>query len=170
MCGEGAGPDAGSAGVAAVAVEKTVHIEGLRELQTALHELPKATAKNVMRRVLLERAKPIADSASSRARVRSGALKTSFKAGTKLSRRQKSENGSLGDTVEVYIGPSPLVQAITEEFGTDKVTANPMLRPAWHSGKDKVLEGIKEDMWKEIKKAADRLARKAAKAARAAGG
>lgn len=153
-----------------MAAEKTVHIEGLKELQTALQQLPRATAKNVMRRVLLERAKPIAESASSRARVRTGTLKTSFKAGTKLSRRQKKSVGSIGDTVEVYIGPAPLVQAITEEFGTDKVAANPMLRPAWHAGKDKVLLGLREDLWKEIKKAAERLARKAAKAARAASG
>lgn len=143
-----------------------VHVDGLSELKDALHELPKATAKNVMKRVLVKRGQPIAQHASSLARQKTGALKISFKVGTKLSRRQKAAHSKEGpDEVEVFIGPSPLVQAITEEFGTSKQAAHPMLRPAWDSGKLAVLEGIGKDIWEEIEKAAARLARKAARRA-----
>ena len=148
--------------------KEIVRVDGLRELEAALLELPRATAKNVMRRVLLKRGKPIADAAASRARVDKNKLKPSFKVGTQLSRRQKAE-AETKSSVQVYIGPDPLVQAITEEFGTESVPANPMLRPAWEAGKDAVLVGIGQDMWAEIKKAAERKARKEARASKAGG-
>lgn len=52
----------------------TVKIEGLSELKAALEELPKATTKSVMRKVLIARAKPIAEAAKALAPVRQGAL------------------------------------------------------------------------------------------------
>jgi hypothetical protein len=39
-------------------------LEGFKELDRALGKLPKATAKNVLRRTLIKAAKPIDDDAS----------------------------------------------------------------------------------------------------------
>ena len=142
-----------------------VRVEGLRELQDALQELPKLTAKNVMKRVLTKRAQPIADDAESRVRVKSGKLKISVGVGTKLSRRQRGMHQKAAqDEVEVFVGPGALQQATTEEFGTYKQAAHPYMRPAWDAHKGKLLEGIREDLQQEIIKAAARIARKAAKA------
>lgn len=45
-------------------MKTTVKVEGLRELDAALGELPKATARNTLLRVLRKAGKPIADRAS----------------------------------------------------------------------------------------------------------
>src|SRR5262245_20653798 len=57
----------------------TVKVEGLREIKDALNELPKATAKNVMLRVLKTWAEPIADAARQLAPVDKGDLKRSIR-------------------------------------------------------------------------------------------
>jgi HK97 gp10 family phage protein len=59
----------------------SIRLEGLKELETALKELPKATGKNVIRRTLILAAQPIADQARAMAPVgppRPGELKKSI--------------------------------------------------------------------------------------------
>jgi HK97 gp10 family phage protein len=66
----------------ASAITGTIKIEGLKELETALKELPKATGKNVIRRALVQAAQPIADMARAMAPVgppKPGQLKESIK-------------------------------------------------------------------------------------------
>jgi hypothetical protein len=41
----------------------TIKIEGLSDVMSALRDLPNSTAKNVMKRVLLARAAPVAEAA-----------------------------------------------------------------------------------------------------------
>ena len=55
-------------------------------------------------------------------------------------------------------------QAVMQEFGTEHHGPQPFLRPAWDGGKMRMLSGIKRDLWAEIKRAADRVARKRARA------
>lgn len=142
----------------------TVKVEGLREVKAALRELPDATAKNVLRRVGRKRMKPVADRARDLAREDEGDLKASIRVGSKLSRRQRRAHRKVDrDDIEVHAGPGPLPQAITEEFGTEDQAPHPSMRPAWDAEKGGVLAGIKDDLWTEIRKSADRLARKAAK-------
>jgi HK97 gp10 family phage protein len=138
------------------------HVEGLSELEDALAEFPKATAKNVLKRMLMKAGQPVADDAEVRARRRSGKLKQSFGVSTKLSRRQRSQH-KQESMVEVFAGPGALVQAITEEFGTSSQAPHPMLRPAWDSKGPKALDSMRDDLADEIDKAAQRAARKAAK-------
>ena len=148
-----------------------VKVEGLRELQTALRELPNATAKNVMRRVLKNRAQPIADAARARVPVAHGDLKNSIAVSTKLSRRQRGKHRKTDkNDIEMFVGPGTHPQAHMQEFGTFKEPAQPFMRPAWDAEKMGVLDGIKDDLWTEIEKAANRLAKKAAKAAAKAKG
>lgn len=145
----------------------TVKLEGLRDVEAVLKELPKAAAKGVMRRVLTKRAKVVAEDYRGRVRVEDGDLRDSIGVSTKLSRRQKSKHRSIEGkaTVEVFVGAGPLPQAITEEFGTVEQAAHPALRPAWDANQGRMVEGIKDDMWDETKKTAARRARKLARAA-----
>jgi HK97 gp10 family phage protein len=141
-----------------------VKVEGLSSLKDAFEELPKATGKNIMKRILKDRAVPLAAYAESLAPVRTGKLRMSISIGTKLSRRQAALARDSKSYTEVYIGPSPLAQATAQEFGTNRHAAQPFMRPAWDAFKDRLLEMLASDLWLEIKKAADRIAKKAAKA------
>ena len=137
-------------------------IEGLKELEEALQELPKATGKNVLKRALMDAGQPVLDAARSAAPQLSGALQRSHTVGTKLTRSQKKEN-TPESTVEVYVGPSGLVQAITQEFGTRVAPAQPFMRPAWDANKVRALLMVRDSLADEIEKARARLARKAAR-------
>jgi HK97 gp10 family phage protein len=142
-----------------------VRIEGLSQLKAALRALPDATAKNVVRRVLRKRGEPVAERARQLVPVDKGELKASIAVSTKLTRRQRARHRKFGpDDIEVYIGAGPHPQAHMQEFGTVKDPRQPYLRPAWDAERMGVLEGIKEDLWAEIEKAAARRARRAAKA------
>jgi hypothetical protein len=142
---------------------------GFKELNFALGELPKATAKGVLVRVMKKAGAPIAEHAASLVHVDKGDLKGSAGVGTKLTTRQARlhKKSSSRSFAEVFVGFGRLTQAVTEEFGTPEIHMNPALRPAWDAGKRDVVESIKKDTGAEIIATAKRSAkRKAAKAAR----
>lgn len=143
---------------------QTFKIEGLKELDEALSELPKATERNILKRALTNAGKPIADDAEREARKLSGKLKRSFGVNTKLSRRQKSKLHKES-AVEVYAGPGALAQAITEEFGTSSQAAHPTMRPSWDRNKMRSLGMIRDEIKIELDKAIARAERKAARIA-----
>ncbi len=155
-------------------------IEGLSELKAALQDLPKATEKNVMRRVLKARAQPIADDAKAlcpvyvgpakklkignrRVEIAPGELKRSIKVGSKLSRHQRKDAKETKSYVEIYVGPAPLPYAHMVEFGSKHNKPHPFMRLAWDKNKTAILNGIKDDLATEIRKAAERIARKTAR-------
>jgi HK97 gp10 family phage protein len=139
--------------------------EGGREVMAALRSLPDATAKNILRRVMKARAQPMADIAAAKAPKLTGALQKSVTVGTKLSRNQKSKHVKADPhDVEMFVGAGSLPQAHLEEFGGPNNQPTPFMRPALDTGADKYVAGIKQDLWREIKKSADRAARKSAKA------
>lgn len=147
-------------------------VEGLKELDRALGQLPRATGKNVLRRVARKALEPIIETAKGLVHVgETGNLKGSLVVSTKLSHRQKALHKKLvrddKTSVEMFAGAGPhlfVPQAIFEEFGTVKRGPHPFLRPAWDGGKMGVLNDIKRNLWFEIKKSADRVARKKARA------
>lgn len=163
-------------------MQTTVRVEGLYELQRALAELPKATARRVQQRVLMRQVQPVVDAAKANAPVRTGALRNSITATTKRPRGHKTAaarafakvKGMGGSTaaargaakeagsslVEVFVGPGRLAQAGQTEWGNRHQPAHPYMRPAWDAHKAAVLEGIADEMWAEIRKAAARLAKK----------
>lgn len=160
----------------------TVKVEGLRELKQALDKLPKATARNALRRALMAGAAPIEQTAEQLAPVRKGTLQRSHTTGTKLSRRQKQVHrrwaGTLpaqrtaegwrsapSDAVYVFVGPSNVPQAITQEFGTAEHAPQPFMRPAWDTQQRRALSIVVESIRSEIDKAVMRIARKAAREA-----
>jgi len=149
---------------------------GAKELEAALAQLPKATAKSVLRRALTSAAKPAAAQAQALApRGRTGNLQASIRISTRLNKRQGKLHDAQG--VEVYIGAAAGKGAKGNhahllEFGTVKMAARPFLRPAWESTKEKVLAAIQTEVWAALAKSARTLARKAAagKLSRAARG
>ncbi len=163
-------------------MQGALKLEGLAGLKKALDNLPKATSKNVQRRVLLKRAQLVVDSAKAKAPVRLGHLRRSIIATTKrpagrasASRRAfaAAGGGAAGraaskaagaSMVEVFVGPGRHPQAGQQEFGNRRHPPRPYLRPAWDENQRRVLDGIADDMWAEISKASARLAKKAARA------
>lgn len=143
-----------------MASREMFQVEGLAELDEALKELPKATARNVLLRVLKWAGQIIADAGEALAPRLTGGLAQSYTVGTKLSRRQKKLNRKESD-VEVYVGPTPHAKSVQTEFGNVHQAAQPHLRPAWDGNVMKVLDGIREKLAEEIEKARVRLARKA---------
>lgn len=137
-------------------------LEGLKELDEALKELPKATARNVLLRTLKEQGRPIADAGEANAPRLSGKLADSYTVGTKLSRRQKGLHRKES-MVEVFVGPTPHPKSVQTEFGNSHQAPHPHLRPAWDGNVMRVLDGIKTSLAEQIEKARARLARKAAR-------
>lgn len=142
----------------------TFAIEGLEDLVANMGELPKATQRNTGKRILTRRAQPVADAAAQLAPERSGRLAFSISVSSTLTRRQR---GAKESEVEVYIGPAggngALNYASLEEFGSIHNIAHGFMRTAWDSHQAGVLDGIGADLWAEVVKATDRIARKAAR-------
>lgn len=145
----------------------TVSIDGLRELDAALGQLPKATGKAVLRRTLKKAGQPIANDAEAKAPRLTGALQISIGVGTKLTRRQSKLHRKMFKddkaSAEVFVGAGGLAQATQTEFGNSHQAAEPYMRPAWDGNKDQALEIIKSELGAEIMKAAQRLAKRAAR-------
>lgn len=139
-------------------------LEGFSELDKALGQLPKATAKNVLRRTLIKAAKPVDDAASEAAPFLTGGLQKSVITGSKLTRSQA--RGAFIQTsnyyAEIHVGTS-LGRGMFQEFGTFKDQPQPWFRPAWEGHKDQALSIIKVTLGEEIEKAAKRYAKKLAK-------
>lgn len=142
----------------------TVKMEGLRELDYALGELPKTTGKATLRRVLKKAAEPLRRHAEQLAPRLSGALATSIVVGTKLTRRQaRIARKAPKSTVEMFVGPNNPA-AVPQEFGTHDQRAQPYMRPAWDAEQNGVLVEISTELGGEIEKSAVRLAKKRARA------
>lgn len=141
-----------------------VKIEGLRELDRALGQLPKAAAKAVLRKVLVDAAEPMAQSMRSGAPRDTYNLHESIDVSTKLSRRQRGihRNQDTPSFQEVFVGTNNPA-GMQQEFGNSRHVAQPFVRPAWDSEKTPTLQRISNSLWLRITQAAQRLARKAAK-------
>lgn len=146
----------------------TVRLSGFRELEKALSELPKATGKNVLRRVAKGALEPMADVAASIAPHRTGKLAYSITVSEKRTRRVARERGFDRKTgIEMAMGPTTglgtLQYASYDEFGTVDTPAFAYMRGAWDTQSHGSLEYIKDNLWREIDKSAAKYARKLAK-------
>ena len=149
-----------------------VKVEGLRELDDAIGQLKKATARALLRRVLKQAVVPFVNMAQSMAPVLTGGLKLSIGASTKLSRSQKRglakavrQGTRARSFAELHAGPAASQQGHLQEFGTEHHPAQPYMRPAWDATRQTILNSIKALTGAEIKRTADRAARKAARLA-----
>lgn len=144
----------------------TIEIQGLKDIEAQLRELPKATGKRVARDVLIEAGTVVADQGRSNAPLGpTGNLKASYGVGTRLTRRQAGLHVKESP-VEVFVGPND-PSDIQTEFGNEHQAAQPHLRPAWDSTKARVLTIIIYRLQERIERAVERrrrfLAKKAAK-------
>ena len=145
------------------------HIEGLRELDIALGELPKTVAKNTLVRVGKKRMQPTAE--AMRAKATGGNdLRSSIAVSTKLSprqaalhRREIKSGAAEKQFAEVFTGAGPLPQAHLTEYGSVNNAPVGWGRSAWDETKGGVLPGIGADLWDEIQKSAARQAKRAAR-------
>jgi HK97 gp10 family phage protein len=141
----------------------TVRIDGLKELEAALKELPTANAKAVLRRTLKEAGEPVARAARGMVPRDQGHLAESIDVSPKLSGRQ-SKIHKKDAPVEMFVGPGPNPAGHLQEFGTGPGhVAQPFMRPAWDQNKAKVLDTIANMTWVEIERTAKRLAKRAAR-------
>jgi len=145
-------------------MKTTVRVEGLKQMREALLQLPKATGRNVVRRALRKAGEPMADAMKGRVPVEEGHLRNSIGVSTKLSKRQRTLHKKRSE-VEVFVGPGPDPAAHLVEFGSIHNQARPYVRPAWDTRKLEALETVQKELAVEIDKAAQRLARKAARLA-----
>jgi HK97 gp10 family phage protein len=146
----------------------SVQLKGFRELEAALSELPKATGKNVLRRVARGALEPIADRARSLAPKDKGDLAGSIVVSEKRTRRVNRFNRFDKQTgLEMAMGPSSgggvLNYATWAEFGRDGQRATSYMRSSWDAGKRAALEFVILNLGREIDKAATRLAKKSAR-------
>lgn len=155
-------------------MKPTIKLEGFREMDAALNEFTKATARNILKRTALAAIQPMADDMKRRAPTQRGGdeqLKKSITASDKLGKRQSRQTQKM-TTVEVYAGPAGSdgkgapPQAHMQEFGTEHHGPQPFARPAWDAGKDALLDRTRDGLAEAIEKARQRAARKALKAKR----
>lgn len=147
-----------------------VKLSGFRELDRALSALPKATGKNVLRRVAKGALEPMADVAAARAPERTGKLAFSISVGEKRTRRVKQE--AKFDTrtgIQMAMGPASgfggaLIYASFDEFGTVDTPAFGFMRAAWDTGAVPALRYVTQNLGAEIQKSVKRLTVKRARA------
>jgi HK97 gp10 family phage protein len=148
-------------------VRSRTRLSGFKELDVALGELPKATGRNVLRRVLVKAGQPLAEDMARRAPRDEGDTAESVTVSTQrpnVSSKAKRRNPK-SSSVEVYVGPGKLAQAEQQEHGNVNHPPQPFVRPAWDAGKDAALDTIGRELGGEIERAAKRQAKKRAKAA-----
>lgn len=165
-----------------------VSVSGLRELDRALGMLPKSTARNVLKRTLDKAAQPIVAEAKRQVPVKTGTLRDSITASTRIKNKTGSAefasamkaglgkaaarsallaarraNKGQGSFAETYVGPARgkgvIRYAHIVEFGSNDTAPHPYMRPAWDSTKDQALSIIKAELGNEIIKAARRVGR-----------
>lgn len=153
----------------------TVALSGFRELDEALADFSKASARNILKRAAIEALEPMAEEMRQRAPTRAsggGDLKDNIAVSDKLGPRQKKLNrrASAGSFVEVHagvadIGGKHLPSGVQQEFGNENHGPQPFVRPAWDQESMDTLDRLKVALTDEIAKATARAQRRAARAA-----
>lgn len=147
----------------------TVKLSGFKELSKALERLPKATGKNVLRRVAKGALEPMANDAAAKAPDATGKLSFSIIVSDKRTKRVKKRLNSR-DGISMAMGPSTglgvLQYASFVEFGTVDTPAFGFMRSTWDSGAEGALTYVEVNLGNEITKSAAKLAKKRARAGR----
>lgn len=156
----------------------SLKMEGFKELERKLAQLPASTAKGVARRVMKKQLKPVADMANA---LWPGSSDDVFQITSRIARGQMTDSHMerKASTVDMFVGApggsTGTPEAPLIEFGTGPryqkggkyvgaVSPQPMLQPAWDANKSRMLEQLGADLFEEIEKSLKRRAAKAAKA------
>ena len=149
---------------------KTFRMTGFKELERALSDdLPKATARNVLRRAATKSMERIRLKMGALAPRDEGDLAGSMKTQNVTAKRARgSVRFARSSGVQVMTGPAPegklnRSNAGWQEDGTLEMSPNPYARPAADSEGAAVVKEVREILTDEVSKAKARIARKAAK-------
>jgi HK97 gp10 family phage protein len=164
---------------------ETVTVEGFSDLHTALKQLTRATERNVLKRSATKAMQPMLDVAKAYAPVKTGNLRNaihltvgiddpefrkraraSFVATGSAAGIRRTKGGGMV-LAQVRVGGRQVPYASFIELGTIRITAHPFLRPAFDEKHGEALSIVRETLTIEVRKAAQRRARKLAKAAAA---
>ncbi len=133
---------------------ETVKIKGLKELSQKMKQLPKELRGKTLNFAVRKGATIIRDEAANRAPERTGVLKRSI-----VIRKRKVLNASNEAAQAVLVkknaksGGDPFYWRFVE-FGTKNMAARPFMRRAFESLKFAVVEEIKSQLAKKIKRVA----------------
>lgn len=177
--------------MARMSIKSTVKVEGLKELEDALLELPKSVQGNVLKRAAVAAAADFADHASALAPEDRGKLKSEIKvakpkiinAGTaafaaamregatraeaaQAARTANRAAGGVGRSVITSVGPTQAAYyGVFQEFGTAHHPPRPFMRPTWDALKGSMLATMAQTLGDEIAKSAARIAKRTARLA-----
>lgn len=158
----------------------SIKIEGLKELQQALDQLPKEIQGRPLRSAVSYGAKAVVEDVKSKVPVgETGILKSAvyryrsrrdsatgretFFVGIRQGKAQYKDtayNRRKGRVGKTYKTAGEAYYWRFLEFGTAKMAARPFLRPAFEATKSRAVEIIKERLGKAIETQAKKLARK----------
>ncbi len=145
----------------------TFRLENFKELENALAtEMPKATARNVLRRTGTNAMKRIEDREKQLVPVDEGVLRDSITTKPVKAARVSRTRFAASSGVEVATGPTGRAEggnAAWQEFGTVHMPASPYARPAADSEGMNVIGDVRDELALQVNKAKARIAKKAAK-------
>lgn len=162
-----------------------LELEGAKELEAALRELPTAALrKATIQRAFRKAGAPIIAAANALLPPNARRVGLMVEIKPRLSRRQRRGQPPAKDAVEMFLGVGPSRLSHLFEFGTEarftkgkgkkrkvkgayrgRMIAQPYLRPAWDGGSRKMFDDFGKILWKDIEATAKRYARRQAKKA-----
>lgn len=161
-------------------MKPTLALRGVADLDRALQEMAKTTAKRTARKAMSDALAPVLSAAQALAPVgATGNLKESVAISHRLTPSQAREAGRESQGVaHMYVGASA-PHAHLVEFGTGPrhhkngkfvgvMPPNPWMRPAWDGNTGAVLEGLAAALRAQIEATLTRQAKRKANAARRA--
>lgn len=145
----------------------TFKTHGFKELERALaEELPKATAKSVLRRTAINAMSRIEARAKQLAPREAGDLADSITTKPVRAARVSRTQFATQSGVTVATGPTGRQEGgvgAFQEFGTVNMPANPFMRPAVDGEAHAVIDIVRDELTAQIASAKARIARKAAR-------
>lgn len=156
-------------------------VSGFDELKAVLEELPRATQRNVLKKVTRQAMQPTFEQVRNSVPVRTGKLQASVRLDVGLddpgyrararaafrakgtARGVKKTRGGGNIVAAIKVGGAGAFHAPFVEFGTVKMVAMPFLRPAFDADAGQMVDRLRESMSVEVRKAAARRAKKLAR-------
>jgi|UPI00083722D4 hypothetical protein len=129
-----------------------MRVEGFGDADRNLAALERLADADDLRALGMDALEPVADAARGMVRQRTGRLMRSIGVGTQLSPAQAARVSPDPGTVEIYVGPGSMAQAITEEFGTVREAAHPYMRPAWDMRLGEVIARLRVGAGRRLKR------------------
>ena len=131
-----------------------INIQGLRELDAALAELPNRVAKRVAGNAVRAGARVIAADARQRVPVDTGELKRSITVRAGKRKRRGVLTALVG-----FLRPTSRYAHLVE-FGTSHSSGKPLMRPALDGSGAQAVEKVKENLRAGIEREAAKLRRR----------